>query len=61
MSTYWQTMVRSAFQDRTEQLDRETVRAAAWELRQRGLTNRDVGAALRLSEAAVQALLELPA
>lgn len=38
--------------------DRATLRCAAHELRSRGLTARDIGAALGLSEAAVRALLE---
>ena len=61
MSAYWQTMVRSAF-DRREQhrpVDRDTARVAARELASRGLTPRDIAAALRLSEAAVRALLEV--
>jgi predicted transcriptional regulator len=40
--------------------DRATLHAAAVELSRRGLTARDVAAALRLSEAAVRALLEVP-
>ena len=39
-------------------LDRETARAAAVELRARGLTVHDIAAALRLSEGAVRTLLE---
>ena len=59
MTTYWQTMVRDAF-DRADEhrpLDRDTTRAAAVELRQRGLTVHDIAAALRLSEGAVKQLL----
>jgi len=37
--------------------DRDTARAAAFELRSRGLTPRDVASALKLSEGAVRALL----
>jgi predicted transcriptional regulator len=37
--------------------DRATLRVAARELRSRGLTARDIAQALRLSEAAVVALL----
>ena len=37
--------------------DRDTLRAAAVELAARGLTPRDIGIALRLSEAAVQELV----
>ncbi len=39
--------------------DRATLRAAAVELRARGLTSRDIAATLRLSEAAVRDLLEV--
>lgn len=45
--------------DQHRPVDRPTLRAAAVELSRRGLTARDVAAALRLSEAAVQALLEV--
>lgn len=38
--------------------DRAVLRAAALELRSRGLTPMDIGAALRLSESAVRELLE---
>ncbi|HUN27397.1 MAG TPA: helix-turn-helix domain-containing protein [Steroidobacteraceae bacterium] len=38
--------------------DRETLRAAAVELRARGLTARDIGEALGLSERAVRVLME---
>jgi hypothetical protein len=37
--------------------DRQTLRVAAVELRQRGLTDRDIGAALRLTDAAVRDML----
>jgi len=40
--------------------DRETLRAAAVELRQRGLTPLDIGIALELGEDAVRELLGLP-
>jgi hypothetical protein len=40
--------------------DRATLRAAAAELRQRGLRPRDVGQALGISEDAVRELLQLP-
>ena len=39
--------------------DRATLRAAARELASRGLTPTDIAAALRLSERAVRALLEV--
>jgi hypothetical protein len=61
MSAHWQTLVANVY-DRTEQhrpLDRETVRAAARELRQRGLTPLDIADALKLSEAAICELLEV--
>jgi DNA-binding NarL/FixJ family response regulator len=51
--------VRSAFdRDQHHPVDRETARAAAVELRQRGLTPADIAAALRLSEGAIRDLLE---
>ena len=58
-SAYWQTMVRSAFprRDAHRPQDRRTLRAAALELRARGLTPIDIAAALRLSERAVRDLL----
>lgn len=62
MSAYWATLVRSAF-DRAEQhrpQDRATLRAAAVELKARGLLPADISAALRLSEAAIRELLEVP-
>jgi orotate phosphoribosyltransferase-like protein len=37
--------------------DRDTMRCAAVELQQRGLTPRDIAAALQLSEASVRQLL----
>lgn len=57
MSAYWRAMVAEAFDDQPRSLDRESARAAAVELSQRGLTPRDVAAALRLSEEAVRGLL----
>lgn len=60
MSTgYWDVLVRGAFDraDRHRPQDRDTLRVAAQELRQRGLTALDIAAALRLSEAAVRDLL----
>lgn len=59
MSAYWHTMVASAFDqaDRHRPTDRAAARAAAVELRQRGLTVLHIAAALRLSEGAVRALL----
>ena len=58
MSAYWKTMVASAFDhDRAAPLDRDTARVAARELAARGLTPRDIAAALRLSEGAVRGLL----
>lgn len=50
-----------AGRDRHRPSDRQTLRAAVVELRQRGLTHRDIGQALELSEAAVRELLEEPA
>jgi hypothetical protein len=41
--------------------DRDTLRAAAHEMRSRGLTPRDIGAALQLTEASVRQLLGTPA
>jgi DNA-binding CsgD family transcriptional regulator len=43
--------------DRHRPLDPATLRAAAAELRSRGLTHRDIAAALSLSEPAVRQLL----
>lgn len=60
MSTYWRQMVASAFdRDQHRPRDRATLRAAAVELRQRGLLPADISAALRLSEAAIRELLEV--
>lgn len=59
MNPYWQTMVRDAFdRDRYRPTERATLRAAALELRARGLSHRDIAAALNLSESAVRTLLE---
>ena len=49
-----------AGRDRYRPLDRDTARAAAVELRARGLMPADISAALKLSEAAVRELLEVP-
>lgn len=60
--SYWQTMVASVF-DRARQhapQDRQTLHVAAQELRARGLTPRDIAAALRLSEAGVRDMLGEP-
>lgn len=60
MSAYWSNFVARAFEravDEHRPRDQATMRAAALELRARGLTPRDISAALRLSEAAVLALL----
>ena len=61
MSTYWTTLVSGAF-DRSppRPQDRATLRAAALELRGRGLQPLDIAAALKLSEFAVRQLLNLP-
>lgn len=61
----WSTPVASAYENspRTENFpppDRDTARAAAVELRSRGLTPRDIAAALRLSEAVVSQMLGEP-
>ena len=45
--------------DRHRPVDRAALRAAAVELAARGLTPRDIAAALRLSEAAVRGMLGL--
>lgn len=69
MSGYWETLVAGAYSradsaalyDPGRQhapTDRGLLRAAALELRSRGLTPLDIGAALRLPESAVRALLE---
>lgn len=62
MSAYWSTLVSGAFErEQPRPLDRESARAAAVELRQRGLTVTDIAAALRISEGAVRQLLgEVP-
>ena len=59
MSGYWSTLVAAAFsrRDAHRPQDRRTLRAAALELVSRGLTYRDIAAALRLSERAVRDLL----
>jgi hypothetical protein len=57
VNAYWQTLVASAY-DQTPPPDRDTAAVAARELASRGLTPRDISAALRLSESAVLALLE---
>lgn len=44
--------------ERHRPTDRATIRAAALELRSRGLTPQDIAQALRISEAAVRAMLE---
>ena len=46
--------------DRHRPDDHATVRAAAIELRARGLQPRDIAPALRISEAAVRAMLDPP-
>ncbi len=61
MNTYWSRLVAPVF-DRSPHnppLDRAVLRAAALELRARGLTPRDIAAALRLTDAAVRDLLEV--
>lgn len=57
--SYWSLMVASAFDRSREHApqDRATLRVAALELRARGLTPRDIAAALRLSEGAVLDLI----
>ena len=58
MSAYWSTLVSSAFdRDLPQSLDRDAARAAAVELRQRGLTVADIANALRISIGAVRDLL----
>ena len=47
-----------AGRDRHRPSDPATLRAAAVELRSRGLTDRDIGQALGIAEAAVRQLLE---
>jgi DNA-binding NarL/FixJ family response regulator len=60
-ASYWSTLVAAAFsrRDAHRPQDRATLRAAAAELAARGLTHADIAAALRLSERAVRALLEV--
>lgn len=60
MSAYWQTLVAGTFtrHERHRPDDRQTFRAAALELQQRGLTDRDIAAALRLTESATRQLLD---
>ncbi|MDA8348952.1 MAG: hypothetical protein M0038_09140 [Pseudomonadota bacterium] len=55
MSAYWST----AFDGREHHrpADSQTLRCAALELRQRGLTERDIAQALRIGEGAVRTLL----
>ena len=65
MSAYWSTLVAGALdgrdRDRHRPADSQTLRVAALELRQRGLTERDIAASLSLTEGAVRQLLERPA
>jgi len=58
-SPYWSILVSHTF-ERNQPMppDRATARAAAFELRGRGLTPRDIASALGIGEAAVRALLE---
>ncbi len=58
-ASYWSTLVAAAFPRRATHRpqDRATLRAAARELASRGLTYRDIGTALRLSERAIRDLL----
>lgn len=61
MSSYWETLVAGAYDRKAREHQPRTqaeMRAAATELRQRGLTPRDIGQALGISEAAVGELLE---
>jgi len=59
---YWASLVKPALsRDLHRPTDPAALRAAALELAGRGLTARDIAAALRLSEAAVRELLEVPA
>ncbi len=60
MSAYWSTLVAGAFdgRDRHRPADSQTLRVAALELRERGLTERDIAQALRIGEGAVRALLQ---
>lgn len=59
MSIRWRDTVADAYDRIREQHppDPATARVAAQELRSRGLTHRDISAALRLSEDAIRALL----
>lgn len=59
MSAYWSTLVAGAVdgRDRHRPADSKTLRVAALELRQRGLTEQDIAQALRIGEGAVRALL----
>ncbi len=60
MSGYWEKLVGPAFDRAREHRphDREAMRAAAVELRRRGLTTHDIAQALELTERAVHGLLE---
>ncbi len=63
MSGYWETLVASAYDRKAREhqpRSRDEMRAAAVDLRQRGLTARDIAQALRISEAAVRAMLDPP-
>jgi hypothetical protein len=62
MNTYWSRLVAPVFgrSPHNPPLDRAVLRAAALELRARGLQPRDIAAALKLSEFAVCQLLNLP-
>lgn len=61
-SGYWSHLVAGAFdRDQHRPTDPAALRVAALELASRGLTPLDIAAALRLSEAAVRELLEVPA
>lgn len=58
MSAYWSTLVAGTLsRDRHHPTDPAALRVAAIELRQRGLTNRDIAAALDIGEAAVRVLI----
>jgi DNA-binding CsgD family transcriptional regulator len=62
VSAYWSTLVAGTLsRDLHRPTDPAALRAAALELASRGLTPLDIAAALRLSEAAVRELLEVPA
>jgi DNA-binding NarL/FixJ family response regulator len=62
VSAYWSTLVAAAFprRDLHRPTDPAALRAAAIELSGRGLTARDIAAALHISEAAVRVLLGAP-